>query len=108
MAAHLEKAPVEPSLPANEHGFDRGLHVVVNAAPTGAAEKGKTAVMSIKHHLLALARIGSHEQHPAVAEPDMGDLDRHRRAVDQHHIVAPVELVGFSRGKAKRHEGCCR
>jgi hypothetical protein len=26
------------------------------------------------------------EQHPAVAEPDMRDLHRHRRAGDQHNL----------------------
>jgi len=60
--------------------------------------------VGVEHHLLGLARIGPHKQHPAVAEPDMGDFDGHRHAVDQHHLVAPVELVGFSRRKAQRHE----
>src|SRR3954453_232922 len=53
MAAHLEKAPVEPALLADEHGVD--LHVVVDAACAGAAEKGEAAVMSVEHHLLARA-----------------------------------------------------
>ena len=35
--------------------------------------------MGVEHHLLALARIGPHEQHPAVAQPDMRHLHRHRR-----------------------------
>ena len=52
-----------------------------------------------------LARIGPHEQHPAVAQPDMRDLHGHRRAVDQHDLVAPVELVGLARRKAQRHIG---
>ena len=34
----------------------------------------------------------------------MGDLDRHRRAVEQHDLVAPVELVGFSGRKTQRHK----
>jgi hypothetical protein len=30
--------------------------------------------MGIKHHLLRLARIGAHEQHPAPGKPDVSDL----------------------------------
>ena len=59
--------------------------------------------MRVEHHLLGLARIGPHKQHAAVAQPDMRHLDRHRRAVDQHDLVRPVELVGLARGKAQRH-----
>ena len=61
--------------------------------------------MSIKHHLLRLARIGPHKQHPAVTEPDMGDLDDHRRAAQQDDFVAPVELIGLPRSKAQRNIG---
>lgn len=63
------------------------------------------------HDDLDLSRasaIGPHEQHAAVIEPEMSNRDRHRRAVDQHFILAPVELVGLRRGKAQRHEGCSR
>ena len=35
----------------------------------------------------------------------MRDLHRHRHAVDQHDLVAPVELVGLARREAQRHEG---
>jgi hypothetical protein len=59
----------------------------------------------VEHHLLGLARISPHEQHPAVAQPDMRDLHGHRRAVDQHDLVRPVELVGLARRKAQRHIG---
>ena len=34
--------------------------------------------MGVEHHLLALARVGPHERHAAVAEPDVGDLHGHR------------------------------
>ena len=34
--------------------------------------------MGVEHHLLGLARIGPHEQHPAVAQPDVRDLDGDR------------------------------
>src|SRR5690349_2953489 len=41
MATHPLKAAVEPAVFANEHGIDRGLHVVVDAARAGPLEKGK-------------------------------------------------------------------
>ena len=61
--------------------------------------------MGIEHHLLALARIGPDEHHPAVAEPDLRHLHRHGDPRDQHHLMAPVELVGLARREAQRHEG---
>ena len=60
--------------------------------------------MRVEHHLLALARIGSHQEHPAVAEPDVGDLDRGRHAAQHHHLVRPVELVGLARREPQRDE----
>jgi hypothetical protein len=103
--AHLQEPPVVGPLLAHQDRLDRRLHVVVDAARAGALEEGEGPVVGVEHHLLALARIGPHEQHPAVAEPDVSDLDRHRHPVDQHHLVAPVELVGLTRRKAQRHEG---
>ena len=61
--------------------------------------------MGIEHHLLRLARISAHEQHPAVAEPDMGYLHGDRHAVQQDDLVAPVELIGFPGRKTQRHIG---
>ena len=78
VAAHLQKAAVVGALLADEDRLHRGLHVVVDAARAGALEEGEGPVVGVEHHLLALARIGPHEQHAAVAEPDMRDLDRHR------------------------------
>ena len=61
--------------------------------------------MRVEHHLLGLARVGPHEQHPAVAQPDMRQLDGDRHPRDQHHLVAPVELVGLPGRKAQRDVG---
>ncbi len=105
MPAHPQKAAVELAVLADQHGLDRRLHVVVDAAGAGAPEKSEGAVVRVEHHLPALARIGSYEQHAAMAQPKMRHLDGDRRAVDQHHLVAPVELVSLARGKAQRHPG---
>jgi hypothetical protein len=58
--------------------------------------------MGVEHHLLRLARISPYEQHAAVTQPDMSDLHEYRRAIEENDLVAPVELVSFSRRKAQR------
>ena len=105
VAAHLQEAAIVGALLADEDRLHRRLHVVVDAARAGALEEGERPVVGVEHHLLRLARIGPHEQHPAVAEPDMRHLHRHRHAVDQDDLVAPVELVGLARREAQRHVG---
>jgi hypothetical protein len=106
VAAHLLEAAVVGALLAHEDRVHRRLHVVVDPARAGALEEGERPVVGVEHHLLRLARIGPHERHPAVAEPDMGDLHRHRHAVaSDHDLVAPVELVGFTRREAQRDIG---
>src|SRR5262249_59649353 len=66
MAAQAQKAAVELAVLAKEHGLDRRLHVVVDAAGAGPSEEGEGADVRVEHHLLALARIGAHERQPAV------------------------------------------
>ena len=105
MAAHLCEAAIVEAVLADEDRLHRRLHVVVDAAPACALEEGKRPVVGIKHHLLRLARIGAHKQHAAVAEPDMGHLDRDGHAAQQDDLVAPVELIGFPGRKTQRHIG---
>src|SRR5438477_1012034 len=105
MPTHPQEATVVLTVLADEDGLDRRLHVVVDAARAGALEEGEGAAVRVEHHLLGLARISPHEQHPAVAQPDMRDLHGHRRAVDQHDLMRPVELVGLARRKAQRYIG---
>ena len=93
---------------ADEDRLHRRLHVVVDAARAGALEEGESPIMGVEHHLLRLARIGPRKHHPTVAEPDMRDLHRRRHAVDQHDLVAPVELVGLTGREAQRHIGLAR
>ena len=108
MAAHLQEPAIVETLLADEDGRHRRLHVVVDAALACALEQGECPVVGVEHHLLRLARIGPHEQHAAVAEPDVRHLHGHRHAVQQDDLVAPVELVGFTRREAQRHIGCGR
>jgi hypothetical protein len=103
VAAHLQKAPVVEAVLADEDRVDRGLHVVVDAAPAASLEEGERPVVRVEHHLLALARVGPHEQHPAVAESHVRDPDAGRDPVEHHELVAPVELIGFSRSEAQRY-----
>src|SRR5947209_6558490 len=105
MATHPLKAAVELAVFANEYGVDRCLHVVVDAARARPLEEGKGAVMGVEHHLLGLARIGAHEEHAAVAQSDMRHLDGDGRAVDQHNLVRPIELVRLAGRKAQRYIG---
>ena len=108
MAAHLQEAAIVEATFADEDRLYRGLHVVVDAALAGALEQSKGPIVRVEHHLLRLAGIGAHEQHAAVAEPNMGSLHDHRHATQQDDFVAPVELVGFARSKAQRDIGCGR
>jgi hypothetical protein len=103
MAAHLQEAAIVEPVLADEDRFHRRLHVIVDAAPAGSLEEGERPIVRIKHHLLRLARIGAHEQHAAVAEPDMGDLHSDRHAVQHDDLVAPVELEGLPRREGQRH-----
>ena len=105
MPAHLKKAAVVLSVFAGEDRLHRRFHIVINAALAGALEKGEGTVMRVEHHLLRLARIGTHEQHAAVAEPTCADLHGHRRTVQHDDFVAPVELVGLAGSKGERHIG---
>jgi len=105
VAAHLQEAAVVMPLFASEDRLHSRLHVVVDAPRAGALEEGKGSVMRIEHHLLALAHIGPGEHHPAVAEPDMGHLDRHSDARDHHDLLAPIELVSLARCIVERHIG---
>src|ERR1700716_3383726 len=108
MAAHLQEPSIVETLLADEDGRHRRLHVVVDAALAGALEQSECPVVGVEHHLLRLARISSHEQRAAMAEPDVCHLHGHRRAVQQDDLVAPVELVGFTWREAQRHIGRSR
>ena len=104
MVAHLQEAAVELAFLAQEHRINRCGHVVVNPARADAAEEGERPCMGVEHHLLRLAGVGTHEEHPAMAQPHMRDLHRRRHAGQHHDLMAPVELVSLARLKAQRHE----
>ena len=102
MAAHLLEAAIVGAILADEDRVHSRLHVVIDTPGTGAAKEGERPVVRVKHHLLGLARIGPHERHPAVAQADMGNLHGCGHAIEDHDLMAPVELVSFARIKAQR------
>src|SRR5580658_8155648 len=108
VAAHLQEAAIVETPFTDEDRLHRRLHVVVDAAPTGALEQRERPVVGVEDHLLRLARISPNKQHPAMAEPDMGGLHDHRHAIEQDDLMAPVELIGFSRCKIQRDIGSSR
>ena len=67
MTAHLQEAAIVEAAPAEDR-LHRRLHVVVDVASAGPLEQSKGPVAGVEHYLLRLARIGPHEQHPAVAK----------------------------------------
>ena len=108
VATHLHEAPVERALLADEDGLHRRLHVVVDASPAGTLEQPECPVVGVEHHLLARARISADEEHSAVAQPDVRDLDLGRHPRQHHVLVAPVELIGLARREHQRHIGLRR
>ncbi len=59
------------------------LYFAVDAARAGATGAFEGLVMRIEDHLLTLTHIGSREHHPAMAEPYMSNLHRHRYALNR-------------------------
>jgi hypothetical protein len=108
MRAHLQEAAIVLAILTDEDRLHRRLHVVVDAAPTGAFEECERSVVRVEHHLLRLARVGAHEHHPAVAQAEMRDLHDRRPPVHHNDLVAPVELISFARRKRQRHKGVRR
>lgn len=106
--AHLLESAVVGTLFADKDRVHRGLHIIVDAPRTGTAEEGEGLVVRIEYHLLRLAGIGPDEGHSAKAQPDMSDFDRRRHAVEDHDLMAPVELVCFAGIEAQRNIGVGR
>jgi len=67
----LQEAAIVLALLTDEDRVHRGLHVVVDAARAGAAEERERPLVCIEHYLLGLARVGTNEHHPAVAQTRM-------------------------------------
>ena len=105
MTAHLLEATIVSAIASDEDRVHRRLHVVVDASRAGATEERERLVVRVENHLLGLARISAHEQHPTEAEPDMRDLHRRGHAVDQDDLMAPIELVSLAGIEAQRHVG---
>lgn len=48
--------------------------------------------------------MGGDEEHPAVTQPKVGDLDLSRMPTEFGRLVAPVKLIGLAEGKDRRNE----
>ena len=108
MRAHLQEAAIVLPVLAGKDRLHRRFHIVVHTTGAGAPEERERPLMGVEHHLLRLARISAHQHHAAMAETDMRDLHG-RRHPDQHDdLVAPVELVGFTRRESQWDESARR
>lgn len=81
-----------------------GLGVVVDALGTDPAEEVKAPPVGVEEHLLALAGIGLHQKHAAVAKADVGKIDLYPPPGQLGMILAPVKLKGLARPEAQRNE----
>ena len=105
MAAHLLETSIVGTILAHEDRVHRRLHIVIDAPCTGPAKESERPVMRIEDHLLGLTWISPDIWHPAVAQAHMCDLDRCGDPIDQHDLMAPIELIGLARIEAQRNVG---
>lgn len=96
VSAHLLEAPAVGAIFADVGRILHGPHTTLDLARAGVAEEGENLVSRAEHHLLRLARTGPNKELRAVAKPNLGDLDGRGHPIDDNHLVAPVELVGFT------------
>jgi hypothetical protein len=92
MATDPQKAAVELAVFANEHGFDRRLHVVVDAARAGPLEESKGAIVRADPHLLGLAPTGPHAP-LSFAPGEAYQFDWSHEIVLINGVTVTVEVV---------------
>ena len=102
---HDLEAQVDLPLPSLANPVDRGLHVVVDAAPGNPAQHRKGMVVGIEQHFVGLQRIGAQQKGPAVRQLELGNLQLGAFAADHGPVLAPVELEGFAGGERQRNKG---
>lgn len=79
------------------------FHGSWNRAPYPAIED-KRLVVRVEHQFLGLTEIGARKRHAAVRQLHMRRFDDQRQTLERDRLVAPVELISFTRRKAHRHE----
>src|SRR5204862_7256154 len=87
-----------------EDQFDRGLEIVVDAAPAATAPQTERPPVGIEHHLLRFAQIRYRQKHSRMAQAQMRHLHRRRPPAQIDHLVTPVELIRLPRCEALRDE----
>ncbi|CAG9197806.1 hypothetical protein BVI434_1420001 [Burkholderia vietnamiensis] len=105
VTAHRFEARVDRTLLAAANLVHRGLHVVVDAAPRHAAERGECAGVRIEQHLVTLCGIGDEPERAAGVKFDVGDLQASPQPTNKRVFAAPVKLEGFAGFEGERHEG---
>ena len=84
---------------------DGGLHVVVDAAPRYATQRGKGPRMGVEQHLVALRRVGLQDEGTAGAQLQVRGQNLAPDAADDQMLFAPVELEGFAQFELQRDIG---
>ena len=104
MARHLQEAAVVLALLAEEDQINGGLEIVVDATTGNAVPEPECPPVRIEDHLLRFAQIRHGEKHPAVREAQVRDLDLLHLPAKLDRLVAPVELIRFTRSEGERDE----
>ena len=97
MGGVLQEAAVEGPILAKQNLGHHGLQVVVDSPPATTAKELEGLDMRVQHHLQRLPVIRHAEEHPAVTQSEVRHLHLHDDAVQLNDLVAPVELVRFTR-----------
>jgi hypothetical protein len=92
VARHGREASIDLPLAARADPVHGGAHVVVDPAPRHATQHAEAVVVGVERHLVRLQEIGPHQEGPAVAELEVGDLQLGALAADNGMFLAPVEL----------------
>ena len=101
---HRRKPRIDDArLATSRHTVHRRFHIVVDAPAGYAAEPREAASVSIKQHLVALARIRHQPEGAGRAQLHVRELDLAPDPADGQVLLAPVELKSLAPLEAQRH-----
>ena len=105
--AELLEAAAEAGLPAREDRGHGRAHVVVDAAPAGAAGEAEGGLVGGEVHLLGLARVRRGPGQAAWQSRTWATLTWPVTPASQRDLVAPVELEGLAGREASGMKTGC-